>query len=342
MRLVPALVFFIIILGGLNLLKNPLFTQTPNTQVIPIVIDNMSYNQMALQADATHWDEIPQADPVPLDNLPSTPMTPQVEASLWVGVRFAGRLGNQMFQTASCYGIAAARKTRCCLYDYEGSMLSEAVEMLVPVEKCPETPVITQSEGRFNQDFVSSLMDPVESNTTVGVYLQSWMYLPASLPFALLHRTWAAGWVKKRGINVGIHIRLGDMGQNFPVSFFHKAIAHLQKLDPLTQFVFVVVSDDTVWVKAQLVFNNMTVSEGHLPGQDMSILAACKHVIITVGTFAWWSAYLKSEPGYVLHYTPHLKILSPGGTNLTAYYPPDWIGFMYEPQDPCHLCPVSS
>ncbi len=310
MRLIPALICIVMFLGGLNLLKNPLVSQPIDPQVVPVLLDNPSQSPVNAQAEALHW----------------------------VGVRFVGRLGNQMFQTASCYGIAAARKSRCCLYDYEGSMLSEAVEMLVPVEKCPETPAILQSEGRHNQDFISSFMDPVESNTVVGVYLQSWMYLPSSLPFALLHRSWAADWVKQRGINVGIHVRLGDMGQNFPLSFFPKAMAHLEKLDPSTPFKFVVVSDDPMWVQAQHVFAGMIVSEGHSPGQDMSILAECKHVIFTVGTFAWWSGYLKSSVGHVLYYIPPMKLLSPGGTNLTAYYPPEWIGFMHEQQDPCHLC----
>jgi hypothetical protein len=286
--------------------------------------------------------DVSVAVPDLLDNISYSHIIPPAEASLWVGVRFEGRLGNQMFQTASCYGIAAARKTRCCLYDYDGSMLSEAVEMLVPIEKCPETPAVTQHEGRRNQDFVSSFMDPVESNTTVGIYLQSWMYLPSSLPFDLLYRSWAADWVKERGINVGIHVRLGDMGQNFPLSYFTKAMNLLKELDPSTPFIFVVVSDDPAWVRAQPVFSNMTVSEGHLPGQDMSILAACTHVIITVGTFAWWSAYLRSAPGHVIHYIAPWEHQHPTGTNLSAYYPPDWIGFMYKPQDPCHICQMRS
>lgn len=256
----------------------------------------------------------------------------------WIGVRFSGRLGNQMFQTASCYGIAAARKTYCCLYDYEGSMLSEYVDMLSPVAKCPATSAVMQSEGKRYQDFVPLFLDQVEYNTVVGDYLQSWLYLPSTLPFMLKHREWAAEWVKTQGINTGIHVRRGDMGENFPASYFSKAISHLNELEPTTSLSFVVVSDDTAWVRAQPVFTGMTVSEGHSPGQDIAILAACHHIIISVGTFGWWAAYLKSSPGRVIHYIARWEYERPESLNLTAHYPPGWIGFMYEPGDPCQRC----
>jgi hypothetical protein len=222
---------------------------------------------------------------LPLDEL-IDPQQFTTTPDQWVGVHFEGRLGNQMFQTASCYGIAKARGARCCLYDFENSMIQEAVEMLEPVQKCPHE-FQQQKEGRHNQRFVSSLMGSEQANTTVGDYLQSWLYFQYNtLPFVLRERHWAKEWVTSRGINTGIHVRQGDMGESFQANYFEKAIARVKATETL-HLVFVIVTEDPGWVRAQPVFSGMTISEGHSPGQDMAILAACKDIIISVGTFGW-------------------------------------------------------
>ena len=219
----------------------------------------------------------------PLSTPMPTPTPAPVHPSLWVGVRFNGRLGNQMFQAASCYGIARARGARCCLLDFEGSMLQAGVRMLEPPEACPpDANFKAQTEGPHNEQFVASLMDaPVPpANTTVGDYLQSWRYFHGLRPFELREREWGEAWVRAHGVRIGIHVRRGDMGESFRADYFEAAIARLRDLvdAPLMQpSAFVVAAEDMAWVRAQPVFAGMVLSEGHTPYQvrALSMLSLC-------------------------------------------------------------------
>ena len=261
----------------------------------------------------------------------------------WVGVRFLGGLGNQMFQTASCYGIAKARGARCCLFDFDGSKIQDAVNMIEPVEICHlGSSFQVQSEGLHDQQFVPALMASATPavNATVGDYLQSWLYFRDSgPPFELRERAWAHRWVQERSINVGIHVQRGDMGESFQASYFEKAITNLRDIES-SKLIFVVVTNDILWARAQNVFAGMTISEGHLSQQDMAILAACKHLIITVGTFGWWAAYLKTQEGSVQYYIAKWEILHWESHTSRHYYLPLWMGIQHEASDPCTICKV--
>jgi hypothetical protein len=256
----------------------------------------------------------------------------------WIAVQFEGRLGNQMFQAASCYGIAKSRGGRCCFLD-NSDILDAGVTFHEPFIRCPDIAFRNELEGTKNQDFVGSLMHGY-GDVRVGIFLQSWLYFVDSLPFKLREQDWGMDWVQRHNVSVGIHVCRGDFGDNFPVSFFEKAIAKLRLECKHTIFPseFVIATDDVAWVRQQKLFNGTLVLEGQSPAQDMAILAACKHLIFSIGTFGWWAAYMKVRPGLVLHYMPRYEIEDVRDHNATAYYPPGWIGFLYEPGDPCHMC----
>lgn len=63
---------------------------------------------------------------------------------------------------------------------------------------------------------------------------------------------------------------------------------------------FVVCSDEPQWVRTNLVVarrweGQVSVVEGQEPVGDLALLAlCCEHSIITVGSFGWWTAYLRS------------------------------------------------
>ena len=135
--------------------------------------------------------------------------------------------------------------------------------------------------------------------------------------------------------NVGIHVRRSDFGDNFRVSYFEKALANL-KLWESEALSCVVVTDDPGWVRSQPFFDGMALSEGQTPGKDMSILAACKHVVMSVGTFGWWGAYLKSVPGTVQYYIPRWIALHPEMYSVEQHYLPEWVGIPHDPDDPCY------
>jgi hypothetical protein len=58
----------------------------------------------------------------------------------------------------------------------------------------------------------------------------------------------------------------------------------------------VVVTDDPDWIKDfPSVFGEHVLSQGHPPGFDMALIAtATETLVIGIGTFAWWGAYLSN------------------------------------------------
>ena len=130
---------------------------------------------------------------------------------------------------------------------------------------------------------------------------------------------------------VGLHIRRGDMAAQWSQTFFHVAPAEYfeQALklyrERYNNTIFVVVCEpaDLDCVLAQSCFAAGDVhvnTRARTAGQDLAILAACNHTIMSVGTFGWWGAYLAG--GDVTYYRPDFS-----GRPLaceTDYYPSRW------------------
>jgi galactoside 2-L-fucosyltransferase 1/2 len=118
-------------------------------------------------------------------------------------------------------------------------------------------------------------------------------------------RAWAKRWVEEHGVSVGIHIRRGDYkdagtGGRLPPALYFEYCLHLlrQRHGPLRA---VVVSDEPDWVQAQPVFAAAILHRG-TAAEDMALLAACPHVIASIGTFGWWGMLLKTRPGESFYY----------------------------------------
>ena len=77
--------------------------------------------------------------------------------------------------------------------------------------------------------------------------------------------------------------------------YFTRAMDYFRKKFPSS--LFVVASDDMDWCRNHLKpINNDVVFAGNRntenPAEDMALLAACNHTIISYGNFGFWSAYL--------------------------------------------------
>jgi galactoside 2-L-fucosyltransferase 1/2 len=108
-----------------------------------------------------------------------------------------------------------------------------------------------------------------------------------------------------------------------------------QNSDPT--FRFILLSDD--WTSR--VNPKPTYSAGHElmlswrlhdndndPVLDLAILSHCDHMILTVGTFGWWGAWLGMTENVV--YNQDAIVLdhatNRGQIRLEDYYPPMWTG----------------
>lgn len=107
---------------------------------------------------------------------------------------------------------------------------------------------------------------------------------------------------------VAVHVRRGDylkLPLNFPFSpaYYERAMEHI------TQTVggrchFVVVSDDIPWCKTFFPqmnrFGSFTYSEGTSMEQDLALIRATDHCIISNSSFSWWGAWLNETPGKIV------------------------------------------
>lgn len=138
---------------------------------------------------------------------------------------------------------------------------------------------------------------------------------------------------------VGIHVRRGDMidqrlrDYGYTVAtrdYFQSATRYFAERYQNVQFV--VCSDNVKWCHDNLpaaadigVNIDMVFSENKSPEVDLAILANCHHVIMSVGSFGWWAAWLAN--GTTIYYAdwprPYSKLEY--HVNKDDYFPKHWI-----------------
>lgn len=154
---------------------------------------------------------------------------------------------------------------------------------------------------------------------SVRGYLQSWKYFANVRESVKLQLTFRksvymqaekalrksfTGYTKAIGKEpstlIGIHVRRGDLllrsfrqyGHEVATSSYLRAISkHLNESLPNTMFV--VVSDDISYCRQLFSgFSNVFVVDGNSAVVDMVMLTLMDYLILTVGSFGWWAAYL--------------------------------------------------
>lgn len=135
-------------------------------------------------------------------------------------------------------------------------------------------------------------------------------------------------------VKVGIRVRRGDfltqgnieLGLGpLPVEFFRRTIGYLEA--KLSATVFFAISDDYVYCREVFRGGRFFVVPGRSPEEDMALLHLMDYVIISVGSFGWWGAFL-SPAKEVIHYDQWPR---PNSTLSLAllrddYFLPHWTG----------------
>lgn len=107
--------------------------------------------------------------------------------------------------------------------------------------------------------------------------------------------------------SVAVHVRRGDYASN-PVTrathglcspeYFASAGAFIAGKIPASSFF--VFSDDPEWAEANIVLPGETVFVTHnSPGEaheDLRLISACRHKILSNSTLGWWAAWLGDGP----------------------------------------------
>lgn len=112
-------------------------------------------------------------------------------------------------------------------------------------------------------------------------------------------------------IVVAIHIRRGDYISNpnalkkhgfCSISYYKNGILEINsKVDINTYAIF---SDDMAWAKENLSHflkdSNVVWVEGKSAIEDLWLMTACSHHIISNSTFSWWGAWLAQSSGQIV------------------------------------------
>ena len=184
-------------------------------------------------------------------------------------------------------------------------------------------------------------------------YLQSWKYFQpckslVKYQFVFTRRTYgqavmalssklqpllkSSDGVRPTSI-IGIHVRRGDILQPVHRNFGHTPASKeyfQHALDKMNcthhPAVFIVVSNDLAWCKTVFTdTSNIIFMDKAPPSVDMAILSLTDHLILSVGSFGWWAAYL-SDSRDVLYYRNWPRPLSVMAQGYISkdYFMPHW------------------
>ena len=254
-------------------------------------------------------------------------------------------LGNRMFMYASGYAIA--KRTNRTFYFksnvYTFNLFSKSVDALniltdgylnIQMEKCCE--------------FELGLFDLPKENILLHPYLQSWKFFSdyeQDIRQQFVFKDSVLNEAEKYLSNIrsnhtkkkiiGLHIRRGDMLEHHFVvygmvvadkPYLDRAIRHFKKK---YECIFIVCSNGMVWAKRALENHKSYVvfSEGRSAQLDIAILSLTDHMIITVGSYGWWAAYLNngSEVVYFKNW-PKKGSTFDYYVNKADYFPSHWTG----------------
>lgn len=115
------------------------------------------------------------------------------------------------------------------------------------------------------------------------------------------------GWLRLiRSTNsVCVHIRVGDYkkakNKRFDVctrEYFQRGIKYLSENVSCPHFF--VFTNDPDAVRSQYLYPDAVYIEGQEDYQDMRLMLACKHFLISNSTFSWWTSFLAESPGKIV------------------------------------------
>lgn len=265
-------------------------------------------------------------------------------SNFFVKMQLSGRMGNHLFKIASVVGIAKHYNAEAC---YEDSFLGHNL-LDVHVSQCKKTKTPVKQIHEVGHAIFDMPDWPNYTNShdlLLGIYdyRQSFKYfqhLDINQVFSIkLHLQTKSlqkmSSICKKCIKIGIHVRRTDMltpnSHIFSPSmdYFQSAIEFMQQRHQ--NVMFYVASDDIVWCREKFGFLKNIVFLHGSKEDDFLALTSCDHMILSVGTFGWWVAFLGSHQrgGDIVYFTNEFKmhhVINEGHVKHEDYYPPSWIG----------------
>jgi len=269
-----------------------------------------------------------------------------------------GRLGNMMFAYASLVGIAwRSDRTPALPVNH---FLRSVFHVRAAVLPQRWSRVIKLSESRAGAYDVQleQFQSDKELLELVG-YFQSWKYfinieheiraeftfrhhLAASVDTFIqsaVNENYGPQVHRRDVILIGVHVRVSDMTFEANVErgysiatpdYFTAAMQLYQNRFPRERLLYILATDDEKWCRNNFPYKfsgkSPIVHTAAGPDvQNLAVLAACNHTIITVGSFGWWAAWLSN--GITVYYKNFPRFNSSLADEYVHedYYPDKWI-----------------
>jgi hypothetical protein len=213
-----------------------------------------------------------------------------------------GRLANNFFMLASCYGIAKKSGRELFMPEWK---YQDYLKYEVPIgERLNSKNDIGEPGFHFCGDFFESIAGGEAEVVSIAGYLQTEKYFAhCSKEIKKLFDFKDEVIVKVSDPHdiwdkpvIAIHIRRGDfVGNenyyNLPINYFILALEeHFPDWD--RDYNILVFSDDINWCKPYLCGHNIHFSEGLSDIEDMCLMTMCDHFILSNSSYSWWGAWL--------------------------------------------------
>jgi len=196
-----------------------------------------------------------------------------------------GRLGNQLFQIATCVSTALDKNTEYKFPKWEW-------ESFFNLKDCFGDILVKNIYKEKSFEY-----SPIECSTDCDLYgfFQSEKYFinNKDVIFSLFSPTkpFSIRW------NLcSIHVRRGDY-LNLPKAYTHLGMDYyLQAMDIIKSERYLIFSDDINWCKRNFVGQQFVFAENNVAPIDLFLQSSCEHNIIANSSFSWWAAYLNKNP----------------------------------------------
>ncbi|XP_055340024.1 galactoside alpha-(1,2)-fucosyltransferase 2-like [Paramacrobiotus metropolitanus] len=277
-----------------------------------------------------------------------------------------GGLGNWMFMIASAFGISrTTHRVPVVLFDYSwanqhfANFSLERLNMSTFVGSDDQQAIqnVTLREISAGKYTPSLTNISIDKNVITDGYLQSWKYFNAyrddirslfTFKEDVYNRTLKIieplfdNYVRNSSADslptlVGIHVRRGDMATSVQVKYGHRPASEEYLLRAVLRFhqdydsiVFIVVSNEIDYCRELFTgFPNFLFVENSSPEVDMALLTLMDHIVLSVGTFGWWGAYL-SDAKRVFYFKNWPRSGSEMARlfNVEDYFMPSWTAYI--------------
>ena len=271
-------------------------------------------------------------------------------------ILYRGRLGNNMFQYASSFGIGRAKNMTIKVSKQDLLSKTFLLPSAVKVnnkQHCTHAKIISEKIHCAYDPTLYNFTD--KEDVSLIDYLQSWKYfqqydhqLRTEFTFQEEIMETAkeifAGITQEHHLNnstyIGVHVRRGDIAvskslriQGYriaPKSYIYKAVSFYKSR--YKNATFLISTDDPLWVEKHFS-KHQKLLKLHIIGKhpatiDLAVLSLCDHMIITTGTFSWWAGWLAGGTTVYYKHPVYYKsrLRKQFSENYTDYFYPQWIG----------------